>query len=99
MPKRARSKLAAPVPIISMAQHAKPNVAGHTLFLRAHLTRSSSRPVRKLWLRSSSPICLRGLFVARCAVAHAADTRLGGAPRRLCAACEQSAHAVDRAPV
>src|SRR3954467_5184716 len=56
IPKRARSKLAAPAAIISMAQQASPKVAGHTLFLRAHLTRSSTVPVRKLWLRSSRPI-------------------------------------------
>src|SRR5881409_3737770 len=56
IPNRPRSKWAAPVAIISMAQHASPNVAGHTLLRRAHFTRSSIRPVRKLWLRSSRPI-------------------------------------------
>ena len=39
---------AAPAAIISIAQHARPNVAGHMLLRRDHLTRSSSRPVKKL---------------------------------------------------
>src|SRR5271156_6437838 len=39
-----------------MAQQARPKVAGHTLLRRAHLTRSSMRPVRKLCWRSSNPI-------------------------------------------
>src|SRR5947209_2513495 len=61
IPKRLRSKLAAPVAIISMAQQARPKLAGHTLLRRAHLTRSSSRAVRKLWLRSSRPMRLPDL--------------------------------------
>ena len=36
--------------IISMAQQARPKVAGHTLCVRAQFTSSSSVPVRKLWL-------------------------------------------------
>src|SRR5208283_3229995 len=59
IPKRARSKSAAPAAIISIAQHARPKVAGQTLARRAHLTSSSSEPVRKLWLRSSRPTLLR----------------------------------------
>src|SRR5579875_884570 len=55
MPRRLMSKSAAPTAIISMAQHASPKVAGHTLLRRAHRTRSSRRPVRKLCWRSSSP--------------------------------------------
>ena len=42
MPKPAMSKSAAPTDIISIAQQARPNVAGQTLLRRAHLTRSSS---------------------------------------------------------
>jgi NADH-quinone oxidoreductase B subunit len=41
--------------VISMAQHARPNVAGMTLWARAHLTRPSSVPVMKLWLSPSRP--------------------------------------------
>src|SRR5271157_3864102 len=80
MPKRARSKSAAPAAIISMAQQARPKVAGQTLFRRAHLTSSSREPVRKLWLRDSRPISpalLRGL--AGRLRADAADRALGGA--------------------
>src|SRR5579872_2820642 len=56
MPKRLRSKSAAPTAIISMAQQASPKVTGHMLMRLAHLTRSSSRPVRKLCWRSSRPM-------------------------------------------
>ncbi len=56
MPIRLMSKSAAPADIISMAQQARPKVAGQTLLRRAHLTRSSIRPVKKLCWRSSSPI-------------------------------------------
>src|SRR5690606_2302330 len=38
MPKRPMSKRGAPVAIISIAQQASPNVAGHTLVLRDQLT-------------------------------------------------------------
>src|SRR5688572_21005145 len=38
-----------------MAQHASPNVAGQMLLRRAHLTTSSSVPVRKLWSNPSRP--------------------------------------------
>src|SRR3954453_6210838 len=38
-----------------MAQHARPKVAGHTELRRAHFTRSSSRPVRKLCGTASRP--------------------------------------------
>ena len=55
MPMRLMSKSAAPTDIISMAQQAKPKVAGQTLLRRAHLTRSSILPVKKLCWRSSSP--------------------------------------------
>src|SRR5688500_11512745 len=67
MPKRARSKWATPLAIISMAQHARPNVAGHMLFRRAHLTRFSRFPVRKLCWRFSRPTgapSLRGVVGA-----------------------------------
>jgi hypothetical protein len=36
MPHRDRSYLPAPVDIISIAQHARPNVAGHIDLVRAH---------------------------------------------------------------
>src|SRR3974390_2580000 len=39
-----------------MAQEASPKVAGQPLLRRAHLTRSSIRPVKKLCWRSSRPI-------------------------------------------
>ena len=55
MPNRDRSKREAPVAIISIAQQANPNDAGHTLFFLDQLTNCSTEPVRKLWLRSSSP--------------------------------------------
>jgi len=55
MPSRLMSKSAAPTDIISMAQQASPKVAGHTLLRRAHLTRSSIFPVKKLCCRSSRP--------------------------------------------
>src|SRR5215212_7133386 len=38
-----------------MAQHASPNCAENTLLRRAHLTTSSSVPVRKLCWRPASP--------------------------------------------
>src|SRR5919197_5494793 len=44
-PKRARSLRAEVAFIISMAQHASPNVAGHKLDLRAQLTSESKRVV------------------------------------------------------
>src|ERR671928_227807 len=44
-PKRARSWRESVVAIISMAQQARPKVAGHKLDLRAQLTRESSRVV------------------------------------------------------
>src|SRR5689334_10960197 len=40
-PKRAMSKRDAPIDIISMAQHAKPNVRGQIEFLRIQLTADS----------------------------------------------------------
>src|SRR5687768_12892050 len=79
MPKRLMSKLAAPVAIISMAQHARPKVAGHTLLRRAHLTRSSRLPVRKLWLRSSSPMPVLASSGRRARPADATDGGLAGA--------------------
>jgi hypothetical protein len=42
MPKRAESKRGAPNVIISMAQHASPNVAGHSDDLRVQLTSFST---------------------------------------------------------
>src|SRR3990172_9749332 len=48
MPNRARSLCAAPVAIISIAQHARPNEAGHIDLVRAQLTALSSIAVRKL---------------------------------------------------
>src|ERR1043165_275655 len=45
-PKRARSLRALVAFIISMAQQARPNVAGHRLDLRAQLIRESSRVVK-----------------------------------------------------
>src|SRR3954464_11950008 len=42
MPKRARSYRPAPVAIISMAQQARPNVAGHRDDLRVQLTSFST---------------------------------------------------------
>src|SRR3954470_8155966 len=50
-----------------MAQHASPNVAGQMLFRRAHLTTSSSVPVRKLWSRLARPCSLvltRGVLLS-----------------------------------
>src|SRR5207248_8067296 len=41
-PKRAISKRAAPIDIISMAQQARPKVIGHREFLRIQLTAESS---------------------------------------------------------
>src|SRR5215469_10274242 len=85
MPKRLRSKSAAPTAIISMAQQASPNVTGHTLMRRAHLTRSSRRPVKKLCWRSSRPTrCsrLRRPARRRGARAHPSDGGLGGPLRR-----------------
>src|SRR5579863_9668760 len=75
MPSRLMSKSAAPTAIISMAQQARPNVAGQTLLRRAHLTMSSRRPVRKLCWRSSMPISGR-LVGSRPAAADAVDGRL-----------------------
>src|SRR3972149_2623990 len=48
MPNRARSLCAAPVAIISIAQHARPNEAGHIDLVRAQLTALASLAVRKL---------------------------------------------------
>src|SRR5579883_2644595 len=86
MPKRARSKSAAPVAIISMAQQAKPKVAGHTLLRLAHLTTSSRVPVRKLREKLSRPIRsasskepLGRLFALG---SHAPDGGLAGPLRR-----------------
>src|SRR5690242_1300832 len=42
MPKRAESNRGAPNVIISMAQHARPNVAGHSEDLRVQLTSFST---------------------------------------------------------
>src|SRR2546428_2660755 len=42
-PKRSISKRPAPVAIISIAQHAKPNVIGHSADLRAQLTTGAAR--------------------------------------------------------
>src|SRR5664280_3126990 len=76
MPKRARSKSAAPTDIISMAQQARPNVAGHMEYVLAHLTRSSSRPVRKLCWRSSRPMSADSVALRR-------STGSGGSRQRL----------------
>src|SRR3954467_7416689 len=54
-PKRARSYRAAPVAIISIAQQARPNVAGHSEDLRVQLTSFST-------LVSSTPL---GSFSSR----------------------------------
>jgi endoglucanase len=56
IPNRARSKLAVPAAISSIPQHASPKLTGHMLRYRAHFTRSSRVPVRKLWWTSSSAI-------------------------------------------
>src|SRR5580698_6568971 len=97
IPSRLMSKSAAPTDIISMAQHASPKVTGQTLLRRAHLTRSSIRPVRKLCWRSSRPTDapgLRGLAGARPLVGpQAGDGGLGGARRR----CR--VEALSRAPI
>src|SRR5713226_4834650 len=45
MPKRSRSLRAAPVAIISMAQHARPNVIGHREEARAQLKSFSTEVV------------------------------------------------------
>src|SRR5438132_7904378 len=49
-PKRSRSKRDAPTAIISMAQHARPNVIGHREFFRAQLMAKS----RLVTIRPSS---------------------------------------------
>src|ERR1700684_1370942 len=80
MPSRLMSKSAAPTDIISIAQQARPKVAGQTLLRRAHLTRSSIRPVRKLCWRSSNPIdqaASPGDFDALIRVMVDSDVRLG----------------------
>src|SRR3970040_344896 len=48
LPKRARSLCPAPVAIISMAQHARPNDAGHIDRVRAQFAALSSTAVRML---------------------------------------------------
>src|SRR6476620_2634394 len=67
MPKRARSYRGAPVVIISIAQQARPNVAGHNDDLRVQLTsfstlvsrtplgRCSSRPMSLIPIQAAAP--------------------------------------------
>src|SRR5512139_2542917 len=55
-PKRARSNLEAPVAIISIAQHARPNVAGQMEDRRAQLTILSSEVKRIPRATSSSTL-------------------------------------------
>src|SRR5262249_19265782 len=66
-PNRSISKRDAPVAIISMAQHARPNVIGHMLDSRAQLIACSSDVVMTLSSKrpSSQPICHLERFVFR----------------------------------
>jgi hypothetical protein len=57
MPRRSTSKREAKVAIISMAQHARPNVTGHTEDFRAQFRNPSAnvvttKPPGKLWIPS-----------------------------------------------
>src|SRR5580765_660386 len=59
MPSRSTSKREAKVAIISIAQHARPNVTGQTDDLRAQLKKPSAtvvttKPPGKLWMPSVS---------------------------------------------
>src|ERR1051325_1892626 len=53
-PNRSMSKREAPVAIISMAQHARPNVIGHNADLRAQLIRKSAVVVIMFFSKRSS---------------------------------------------
>src|SRR5580698_638171 len=77
-----------------MAQQARPKVAGQTLLRRAHLTRSSMRPVRKLCWRSSNPIAQAaspGVFDALMRVIVDSDVRAGRPDCRVFAGPQVSA--------
>src|ERR1041384_7472284 len=59
IPRRSTSKREANVAIISMAQHARPNVTGHTDDFRAQLRKEwatvvTTKPPGKLWMPSVS---------------------------------------------
>src|SRR5690606_7165903 len=58
MPKRDRSKRDAPAAIISMAQHARPNVTGHSDAFRKYRASFSTLASEKPDGASSIPICV-----------------------------------------
>src|SRR5439155_23938867 len=79
MPSRSTSKREQKVAIISMAQHARPNVTGHTDDLRAQLRNASAavvttKPPGKLWMPSvtdsKSAECLSPSGRVLCSCSH-----------------------------